>query len=150
MSTDQDTTRQLGNLLERTVNAREAYKNASKNVHNKPLTLFFEDAAGAHEQFAQTLKQEVERLGGDGKDKTNIKSEADRFWIDFASIIVRRNESAILKACARAEASAIEQYDAVLKGNLSGEIHEEVSRQRAYASDLLSKVDDLLRQYSSD
>jgi uncharacterized protein (TIGR02284 family) len=151
MKNDQETMHQLETLLSRTVNAREAYKNASKNVHNKPLTVFFEDAANKHDGFANQIKQKIQQMGGNTGDKTSLKSEADRFWLDFASIIVRRNESAILKACARAEKDAIDQYDQALDmEQLEEGVREEIRSQRDYANDLLNEVDELLKQYSSD
>lgn len=150
MSKSSETTQQLEELLTRTVNAREAYKNASKNVHNKPLTVFFEDAAHTHEVFSEKLKKAINEEGGKAGEKTNFKSEADRFWLDFASIIVRRNESAILKACIKAEEQALEQYDEVLSGDLTEQVRQNVEKQRSYAAGLLEEVKSMLQKYSSD
>lgn len=150
MSNSRETTQQLEELLTRTVNAREAYKNASKNVHNKPLTVFFEDAAHTHEVFSEKLKKEIYNEGGKAEEKTSFKSEADRFWLDFASIIVRRNESAILKACARAEEEALVQYDEVLNKDITEQVKQDIREQRDYAAGLLDEVKDMLTKYSSD
>lgn len=149
MSGEQKTD-QLQELLKRTINAREAYKNASKNVHNKPLTVFFEEAAHKHEAFSGRLKDEISELGGDTDENISLKSEADRFWLDFASIIVRRNESAILKACVRAEEEAIQQYDEVMKLDISDTAKSVVEQQRDYAKKLLGEVEEMRKQYSSD
>jgi len=150
MSQKQEDTQQLEELFKRTVNAREAYKNASKNVHNKPLTVFFEEAAHKHEQFSKNLQQEIYDEGGKTEEKVSLKSEADRFWLDFASIIIQRNESAILKACARAEEDALQQYDRVLKANIPDSVKRNVEQQRDYAKKLLQDVREKLGQYSSD
>ncbi|MFP4089563.1 MAG: ferritin-like domain-containing protein [Cyclobacteriaceae bacterium] len=146
-----DLAHSLNQLLNTTANAREAYKNASKNVHNKPLTLFFEDAANEHEHFAEKLKAEIEYLGEKPKEKTSFKSDSDRFWMDFASIITHRNESALLKACRRAEEKTIEQYDDTLRHErISDEMKNSLHRQREYAVNQKKKVDELLSQYQSE
>ncbi len=150
MSSSQEAIQQLEKLLIRTVNAREAYKNASKNVHNKPLTVFFEDAAHTHEAFSEKLKKEIYKEGGNADEETSIKSEANRFWLDFASIIVRRNESAILKACVKTEEEALEQYDEVLGMDISGSVKQYIQEQRNYAAELLEEVRSMMQNYSSD
>ena len=150
MSSSRETIPQLEELMARTVNAREAYKNASKNVHNKPLTVFFEEAAHTHERFSEKLKKKIYEEGGKSEEKSDFKSQADRFWLDFASIIVRRNESAILKACARAEEQALQQYDEVLSKELSEQIKQDIEEQRRYAAGLLNEVQSMMKKYSSD
>lgn len=150
MSDSKQTLHQLEKLLERTVSAREAYKNASKNVHNKPLTTFFEDAARKHDDFSETLKKEVSAEGGKAEEKTSMKSDADRFWLDFASIIIRRNEAAILKTCAHAEDEALQQYDQVLSHDLSNKLKQDIEEQRRYAAHLLEEVKSMQEKYYSE
>lgn len=141
---------QLNELLNRTVNAREAYKNASKNVHNQPLTHFFEKAANQHELFSNRIKEEITKLGGEASEHASLKSEVDRFWLDFASIIIRRNEHAILKACANTEEEAVRQYDQVLKMSISETLRKDVEHQRSYAANLLKEVEEMKKNYPSD
>ena len=150
MSIDHDASQQLEKLFDRTVSASEAYNNASKNVHNKPLTVFFEKAARTHESFSEKLKPAIEKVGGHVDDSSSLKSEANLFWLDFASIIVRRNEAAILKACAKSEEKALQQYDSVLQSDIPDTIKTEVVQQRDYAADLLEEVKSLEKQYASD
>jgi uncharacterized protein (TIGR02284 family) len=150
MSAKQETTQQLEELFNRTINAREAYKNASKNVHNKPLTVFFEEAALKHEQFSKKLQEEIHDEGGKTEENVSLRSEADRFWLDFASIIVRRNESAILRACVRAEEEALAQYTQVLKQDVPERIREDIEQQKDYAESLLQEVNEKLAHYKSD
>lgn len=149
-STRQNTVATLEHLLVRSNNAREAYKNAAKNVHNRPMTSFFEDAALLHEQFSKSLKQEIEKLGGHPKDKTSLASDAERFWLDFASIIVRRNEPAILDNCAKAEEKAVEEYDRLLnQGDLAENVRNMLKDQRERAQTLLVELKELEGKYTS-
>ncbi len=141
---------QLKELLNRTVNACEAYKNASKNVHNQPLTTFFEKAAYQHERFSNRIKEEITKRGGEADENASLKSEVDRFWLDFASIIIRRNEHAILKACASTEEAAVKQYDEVLKTGISESLKKDVVQQRDYAVNLLKEVEEMKKEYPSD
>lgn len=141
---------QLKELLNRTVNAREAYKNASKNVHNQPLTVFFEKAAYQHELFSSRIKEEISKQGGEADENASLKSEVDRFWLDFASMIIRRNEHAILKACASTEEEAIRQYNEVLKTEISESLKNDVEQQRDYAVSLLKEVEEMKKEYPSD
>jgi uncharacterized protein (TIGR02284 family) len=152
MSTDNQALAQtLNELLNTTANAREAYKNASKNVHNKPLTLFFEDAAHEHEQFSDALKAEIQKLGEKPHEKTSFKSDTNRFWLDFASIITGRNEAAILQACHDAEDETIKQYDSTLQlDGLSEEMRKRLNQQKSYAVRQKEEVDKLLDKYPSD
>lgn len=141
----------LEHLLIRSNNAREAYRNAAKNAHNRPMMSFFEDAARLHEQFSKMLKQEVEKLGGNPKDKTTLASDADRFWLDFASLIVRRNEPAILENCAKAEKKAIEEYDKLIsQGDLDEHVRNILKDQRDRAQALFHELKDLEKKYASD
>jgi len=150
MSSSRETIPQLEELMARTVNAREAYKNASKNVHNKPLTVFFEEAAHTHERFSEKLKKKIYEEGGKSEEKSDFKSQADRFWLDFASIIIRRNEAAILKTCAHAEDEALQQYDQVLSHDLSDKLKQDIEEQRRYAAHLLEEVKSMQEKYYSE
>lgn len=150
-SNHKNTANILEHLLIRTNNAREAYRNAAKNAHNRPMISFFEDAARLHEQFSEKLKQEIEKLGGTPKDKTTLDADADRFWLDFASIIVRRNEPAILENCAKAEQKAIEEYDKLMiQGDLDENVRNVLKDQRDRAHALFLELKELERQYASD
>lgn len=141
----------LEHLLVRSNNARETYRNAAKNVHNTSMVSFFEDAANLHEQFSEVLRQEIERLGGHPKNKTSLGSDADRFWLDFASLIVRRNEPAILENCAKAEQKTIEDYDRLLgQGDLTENIQNILKDQRERAQSLFLKLTGLEKRYTSD
>lgn len=150
-ATHQDTISTLEHLLVRANNAREAYRNAAKNVHNRPMTSFFEEAALLHDQFCESLKQQITRLGGHPRDRTSLASDADRFWLDFASIIVRRNEAAILKNCAEAEKKAIDEYDKLIsQRDLEENIQNMLSEQRDQAQQMYARVQELERQYQSE
>lgn len=141
----------LKHLLIRTNNAREAYKNAAKNVHNRPMVSFFEDAANMHNQFSESLKQEIKSLGGNPKDKTSLSADAEHFWLDLASIIVRRNESAMLNNCAEAEEKTIAEYDKLINQNdLTENARDMLKQQRDKAQALRDKVRDLRSHYASD
>lgn len=150
-TTNKDIVRTLEELLKRTNSVIEAYYNASKNAHNRPLPVFFDQAAGVHEKFASELKQELSSMGGNIKDKTTMSSDTDRFWSDFAAIIVRRNESGILKNCARAERKAIEEYNELIdKYDLSDDLRTLLKTQREKSQQLLNEVTNLEKRYASD
>ncbi len=141
----------LEHLLVRSNNAREAYRNAAKNVHNRPMKSFFEEAAISHEQYSEEIRQEIRNLGGTPKDKTSLASDADRFWLDFTSIIVRRNESAILKSCAEAEEKAIKEYDKLInQHNFSDTVERMLTVQRDRSQEFRHRMLELDAQYSSD
>lgn len=151
MNTQQDNIKLLEKIYGRTLKASETYRNASKNVHNRPLTSFFETAAVSHEKFADELKNELTQMGSKVDKKSSVNVSTDNFWSDFASIIVRRNESAMLKNCLKAEEKAIVLYDeAVGRNDLDDAIKEKIRVQRDYAKNLSSEVDALEKQYASD
>lgn len=150
-TTDKETVRHLEELLKRTNSVVEAYHNASKNVHNRPMTTFFDEAAQVHEKFSAEIREEVLRVGGKANNNTTISSDADRFWSDFASIIVRRNEAGILKNCAKAERIAIEEYDVLLnRPALSEGFKQTLKLQRDRSEQILKEVVELEKKYASD
>lgn len=151
MATNQKNIETLEEMYARILKAREAYDNASKNAHNKLLTGFFEKAANTHDKFANELKQEINSLGGDVKEKSSSTLNADQFWLDFASIIVLRNESAILKNCLKAEEKLIDLYDeALAHSNVTDSFRGKLEAQRDYATDLSVEIAQLEKEYSSD
>ncbi|MDF9799032.1 uncharacterized protein (TIGR02284 family) [Catalinimonas alkaloidigena] len=151
MTTNQDNIKLLEKIYGRTLKASETYRNASKNVHNRPLTLFFEKAAVSHEKFAEELKNELSQMGSNVSKKSSLNISTDNFWSDFASIIVRRNESAMLKNCLKAEEKAVVLYDEAVESNdIEGRIKEKIRGQRDYAKSLSAEVSSLEKQYASD
>lgn len=151
MATDKENIVILEKIYSRTLKARDAYQNASKNVHNRLLTDFFGKAAEKHENFASALKKEISNMGTEIKDKSAFNPNADQFWLDFASIIVQRNESAMLKNCLRAEKKAIELYNEALEhNNVPDSFKERLITQRDYALRLAEEIDSLEKQYGSD
>lgn len=151
MATKQENTEILEKIYSRTLKARDTYENAAKNAHNKMLTEFFEKAADSHEKFADELQQEISSLGMEVKDKGSSNLNADQFWLDFASIIVLRNEAAILKNCLKAEEKAIALYDEALANDeVRPAFREKLETQRKYASELSSEITHLEKQYNSD
>jgi len=148
METNKENTKILEKIYWRTLKARDVYQNAAKNVHNRPLTGFFENAAIKHDEFAVNLKSD---LSEDIDKKSPMDLKTDEFWSDFASIIVRRNESAMLKNCLSAERKAIEMYDQALeRSDLEEQVKNKVRQQRDYATQLYKEVEDLEKQYASD
>ncbi|WPP49013.1 PA2169 family four-helix-bundle protein [Catalinimonas niigatensis] len=151
MVTNQENIEILEKIYTRILKARDAYENASKNVHNKLLTNLFEKATIMHSKFADELKQEISSLGRSVKEGGSSTLNADQFWLDFASIIVLRNESAILKNCLKAEKKAIELYDeALAHDSVTGSLREKLEAQRKYAANLSVEIADLETKYSSD
>ncbi len=151
MTTKQENIEILEKIYTRTLKASDTYRNAAKNVHNKSLTVFFEKAAEAHENFADDLKQESKDLGKDMKDKDSSGTNPDQFWLDFASVIVLRNEPAILKNCLKAENKAISLYDeALAHADIREPFKEKLKAQRDYAVSLAEEIDSMEKKYASD
>lgn len=151
MATNQENIEILEKIYARILKARDAYENAAKNVHNKLLTDFFEKATNTHSKFASELKQEISSLGSNVKEKGSSSLNADQFWLDFASIIVLRNESAILKNCLKAEKKAIDLYDeALAHDSISGSLREKLEAQREFATNLATEVSELETKYGSE
>lgn len=151
MATNQENMGILEEIYARVLKARDAYENASKNAHNRLLTDLFERAANTHDKFANELKHELDHLGSEVKEKSSSTLNADQFWLDFASLIVRRNEPAILKNCLKAERKAIELYDEALAHNdISDSLRGKLKAQREYANELAAEIAQLEKEYNSD
>ncbi len=150
-NSEKDISSLLVALLKSTNSVVESYHNAAKNVHNEPLRVFFSKAAEKHEQFVATLKSELNNRGEDATADTTLSSDNDRFWNDFAAIIVERNEAGILKNCAKAERKSIQAYDELIQKNgMPAEFLPVLKKQRDLSQQQLDEVNNLERKYASD
>ena len=63
------------------------------------------------------LSAEVEKLGGRPEDMTRVNGRIFRAWMDFKSLVLRKDRRALLGSCEYAEYVALNFYEKVLTSN---------------------------------
>lgn len=80
-----------------------------------------EDLRHQIKQFIETSKEwkselsaEVEKLGGKPEDMTRVNGKIFRAWMDFKSLVLRKDRRALLGSCNYVENVALNFYEKVL------------------------------------
>jgi len=125
----EQTVRDLNKLIQVCVDGELGYRTAARSVSSSKLRTIFVDYAIRRSQFAQELRSEVEREGGNAEDSGSIAASLHRGWITLASAVSHGDTGAIVAACETGEDAARGSYEAVLSSGVSRETRALVETQ---------------------
>jgi len=114
MSYTVEMSKKLNELLERTFDAEQGFKQAAENVKNPVIKEFFEKRAAQRYNFGQELKREIKSFGQDPKVGGSFKGTLHRNWMNVKNLIAMDEEEAMLKEVERGEEAAISMYNNIL------------------------------------
>jgi uncharacterized protein (TIGR02284 family) len=101
----------------------------TKEIEND-LRSMFTNLAEQSRKFADDLKSEVVRLGGEPETGTLASGKLYRVWMDVRSVFTSDNRKAVLESAETGEDAAKKAYEEALKNDLPSEITQMLITQQ--------------------
>jgi uncharacterized protein (TIGR02284 family) len=122
--------RTLNRLIEVCLDGELGYRTAAQHVHSSTLRILLTDRALRRGQYAEELRTEVERLGGNPSHSGSVAASLHRGWIALKSAILGGEAKTIVAACETGEDAARASYRAATNsGFLPSEARSMVEAQ---------------------
>jgi uncharacterized protein (TIGR02284 family) len=90
------------------------YKVAFKETNYEDLKFFLSQSIQTSKEFKSELMAEIEKLGEQPDDITRSNGKIFRAWMDFKSMVLRKDRRAFLGSCEYSEYVALHTYKNVL------------------------------------
>jgi len=103
----------LNKLIEVCLDGELGYRTAAEHINDAKLQIILSNLAIRRAQFAEELRAEVERLGGNPVESGSMSASLHRGWIALKSAIFGGSPKAILSACETGEDTARASYEAI-------------------------------------
>ena len=104
----------LNNLLARTYDAENGYKEAAENVESLSLSQTFKANAAQRYTFGHEIKDCIKAFGGTPNKGQTLEGKIHQVWMDIRSAFASNDDTAILKEVERGETDALEAYNEAL------------------------------------
>ena len=105
------------------------YRAAAADVENSELQSIFHDYEKQRAKFAEELRGEVRRLGGEAVASSTLMGALHRGWMDAKAAVTGSSPSAAIAACETGEDSAAASFEQAVDSELPGETRAIVERQ---------------------
>ena len=93
------------------------YKVAMGETKDEDLKHHFNQLIESSKAYKLELSAEIEKLGGKPEDMMRVNGKIFRAWMDFKSLVLRKDRRALLGSCEYAEYVALNFYGKVLTSN---------------------------------
>ena len=137
----------LNGLIEASKDGEKGFALAAKDTREPELTRVFSDGEKASRAAAAELQDQVRLLGGTAEQDGSMKAAAHRGWMSVKSMLVSRDESAILEECERGESYVRARYADALKLELPEPLRSLVERHNGAIVDRHYRVLDLRNRF---
>jgi len=91
----------------------DGYETASESTDEIELITVFSKFAQTSQKCRYELIREIEKLGGNAEESTNVSGKFFRAWMNVKSALSGKDRNAILNSCKQGEDKAIETYKSV-------------------------------------
>lgn len=132
----------LNGLIEICCDGSEAYEIAAQTVSDLRLKKLLRSLATERRAFAEELRQEVLRLGGQPQLRGTLRGALRRGWI-HSDGAQGAPESDVLRQCVFGEQSSLVRYEQAVKADLPDDLNALVSRHFLRVNEVRSLIDDL-------
>ena len=140
----------LNSLIIINIDGKNGYETASEDAASAALRSTFSAYSKERAEFAQQLKTEIIKMGGNLENGAEPSDEVSRAWLDVKTALSSRDNKVVLNACVVGEKAAVKAYDAVLKNN---ELHPKtrviLNEQRRNIEEALDEVEGLFEMIES-
>lgn len=120
------------------------YKVALKEANYEDLKYLISQSLETSKEFKSELMAEIEKLGGEADDITRLNGKIFRAWMDFKSMVLRKDRRAILGSCEYSEHVAIHTYKNILENmNLSSTLIPLVTAQHHHIQSERDRIAEL-------
>ena len=139
----------LNSLIETCNDGAQGFQTAAQELKDSSVKELFNKYGRERAQFAEELRREVQRLGGDPEEGGSMSGAAHRGWMNIKSAIAGNSDSAIIAEAERGEDVAVESYDkALLQTDLPPQVQSTIQRQFAQVKSAHDRVRDLKRSHA--
>jgi uncharacterized protein (TIGR02284 family) len=104
----------LNDLLVRNMDLLTLFEKVVEDIDHPSLRDWIEEMMKNHQNFADELAFEVQKIGGSPTEKTSMLGDIQRFWITFKKNILNRDNEKVLEDCEHMESQIFNAYDKVL------------------------------------
>ena len=140
----------LNRLIEVCLDGELGYRTAAEHINDPKLRNILSGFAIRRSQFAEELRAEVERLGGNPVESGSMSASLHRGWIALKSVVFGGSPTAILSACETGEDSARASYEAIANSDLSGPTRSLVENQRHAVEQARERMQQIQHQLAFD
>lgn len=131
----------LNHLIVICNDGKYGYETAAHDVASPELKTIFLSFSKARSEFADALKYEVRKAGGDPDKGGGPAGTMHRAWINIKSILPTK-EKGILDACITGDKAAITVYEEVLRNALlPTEVRSHINVQYVNIKETLKKLE---------
>lgn len=141
--TNEDAISTLNGLIETCKDGQNGFKEAAEGVERSDLKSLFYECSQQRSQFAGELQSLVRELGGDPEDSGSISAALHRGFIDIKSIVMGKDETAILNECERGEDIAKAAFQKASEQDLPANVKTTVQNQSNTVKTTHDKIRDL-------
>ncbi len=127
--TQEDTIRQLNELIQVCRDGEQGFRTAAEQVRNTELETMFSSYAKERAEFVRELEAEVKRLGGATEEAGTLSGALHRGWMDVKSALSGGDAGAMIAACETGEAHAEEAYSRAIHTYVSGKSRSLIDKQ---------------------
>jgi uncharacterized protein (TIGR02284 family) len=138
----------LNTLIETCGDGAKGFRTAAEGLKDSSVKELFNGYAREREQFANELRGEVRRLGGDPDEGGSVSGAMHRGWINIKSAVTGRSDAAIIAEAERGEDVAVATYQKAMEAELPPEVHSRVQRQYTEVKAAHDRVRDLEQSHS--
>tara|TARA_R110002049_G_scaffold242357_1_gene416177 strand:+ start:20109 stop:20561 length:453 start_codon:yes stop_codon:yes gene_type:complete len=115
----ENTESKLNDLLEKSYDAEQGFKNACENVDSTSLKSFFKEKAEERLKFRTELRKELLDNGCNIKENDgSLKGSVHRTWMDTKAFFSTDKEESMLEEVRNGEKAALNDYNDVLEDNV--------------------------------
>lgn len=140
----------LNRLITICIDGKEGYQEAAVNADSAVLRSMFAGYSAERAGFAEQLKEEVIKLGGNPEPNHGPFGSLHRAWMDVKAALSARDNKAVLGACIIGEQEAIRAYSAILKKNqVAPQIRALLNEQRSNIEETSDKLEGVFETIES-
>jgi uncharacterized protein (TIGR02284 family) len=149
MATNDKAVAVLNELIETCLDGENGFRTSAEELKDANVTRLFGSYAQQRAEFAEELKREVRRLGGDPDKSGHATGAVHRGWINLKAALTGHDTHAVVAEAERGEDVAKAAYEkAIDGGNLPPESMQIVQRQFMQVKEAHDHVRSLRDQYA--
>ena len=130
----------INNLIETCKDGQEGFKQAAEGVQNSELKTAFYEFGQQRSKFVGELQTLVRELGGDPENSGSVGGAIHRGWINIKSVIMGKDDAAILNEAERGEDVAKKYYGEAAAMNLPSNVMSVIREQNSAVKEAHDKV----------
>lgn len=149
MATNDKAVAVLNELIETCLDGENGFRTSAEELKDANVTRLFSSYAQQRAEFAEELKREVRRLGGDPDKSGHVTGAVHRGWINLKAALTGHDTHAVVAEAERGEDVAKAAFEkAIDSGDLPVETRQIVERQFMQVKEAHDHVRALRDQYA--